>query len=166
MINPTFRAFCQVPTMAWLPLMMLVFGIGETLKIVIITKAVLIPMTVNTFEGIRRIPAQYFEVARVLRLSRRTTLTRLVLPAIFPPMFAGVRQGLGHAWVSLVGVELLASTQGIGYMMSWGRVIFQLDIVFAGVLVVGLVGLAMDVGLRRIESRLGNWRPNSEEESA
>jgi sulfonate transport system permease protein len=165
MINPTFRAFCQVPTMAWLPLMMLVFGIGETLKIVIITKAVLIPMAINTFEGIRRIPVQYFEVAKVLRLNRRLTLTKLVLPAVLPPMFSGVRQGLSHAWVSLVGVELLASTQGIGYLMSWGRVIFQLDIVFAGVIVVGIVGLAMDIGLRRIESRLGNWQPNPEQEA-
>jgi sulfonate transport system permease protein len=72
---------------------------------------------------------------------------------------------LSHAWVSLVGVELLASTQGIGYLMSWGRVIFQLDIVFAGVIVVGIVGLAMDIGLRRIESRLGNWQPNPEQEA-
>jgi sulfonate transport system permease protein len=159
MIGPLFRAFCQVPIMAWLPLMMLVFGVGEILKVVIIAMAVLVPMAINTFEGIRRIPPHYLEVAKVLRLRRRTLLLKLLLPAIFPPMFSGVRQGLSHAWVSIIGVELLASTEGVGYMMSWGRVIFQLDIVFVGVIVVGLVGLAMDLVLRRIERHLGSWRP-------
>jgi sulfonate transport system permease protein len=154
LLNPLFKAFCQVPTIAWLPLMMLVFGIGEALKIVIITKAVLVPMTINTFEGIRGIPAAYLEVARALQLRRRTQLFRLVFPAVFPPMFSGVRQGLSHSWVALVGVELLASTEGIGYLMSWGRIIFQLDVVFVGILFIGGVGLAMDLGLRRIERRL------------
>ncbi|MDB5989925.1 MAG: sulfonate transporter [Herbaspirillum sp.] len=166
MIGPLFRAFCQVPIMAWLPLMMLVFGVGEMLKAVIIAMAVLVPMAINTFEGIRRIPPHYLEVAKVLRLRRRTLLLRLLLPAIFPPMFSGVRQGLSHAWVSLIGVELLASTKGVGYMMSWGRVIFQLDIVFAGVIVVGLVGLAMDLVLRHIERRLGSWRPATQREAS
>jgi sulfonate transport system permease protein len=69
-------------------------------------------------------------------------------------MFSGVRQGLSHSWVALVGVELLASTEGIGYLMSWGRIVFQLDVVFVGILFIGGVGLAMDLGLRRIEQRL------------
>jgi sulfonate transport system permease protein len=166
MIGPLFRAFCQVPIMAWLPLMMLVFGVGEMLKVIIIAMAVLVPMAINTFEGIRRIPPHYLEVAKVLRLRRRTLLLKLLLPAIFPPMFSGVRQGLSHAWVSLIGVELLASTKGIGYMMSWGRVIFQLDIVFAGVIVVGLVGFAMDLVLRRIERRLGSWHSATQGEAS
>lgn len=161
MIYPLYRAFCQVPTMAWLPLMMMLFGIGETLKIIIITKSVMVPMCINTFEGVRGIPAKYFEVARTLCVRRSTLLTRLVLPAVFPPMFTGVRQGLSHAWVSLVGVELLASTEGIGYVMHWGRTIFQLEIVFVGVFIVGAVGLAMDIGMRRIEAYLMRWRQDA-----
>ncbi|WP_295458559.1 ABC transporter permease [uncultured Thiodictyon sp.] len=158
LVYPLFRAFCQVPTMAWLPLMMVLFGIGEGLKIIIITKSVMVPMCINTFEGVRGIPERYFEVARALCLSRRTLLRRLVLPAVFPPMFTGVRLGLSHAWVSLVGVELLASTEGIGYVMHWGRTIFQLEVVFVGVLIIGAVGLLMDVSMRGIEHRLGDWR--------
>jgi sulfonate transport system permease protein len=157
-LDPLFKAFCQVPTMAWLPLMMLLLGIGEALKIVIIVKAVMVPMTVNTFEAIRGIPVGYLEVARALRLCQRTRLLRLVLPAVFPQMFSGVRQGLSHAWVALVGVELLASTEGIGYLMSWGRIVFQLDIVFVGILVIGGVGLAMDIGLRGVERHLSRWQ--------
>ncbi|MCY1269792.1 putative aliphatic sulfonates transport permease protein SsuC [compost metagenome] len=164
MVYPTFRAFCQVPTMAWLPLLMMLFGLGEALKIVIITKAVMVPLCINTFEGVRGIPAKYFEVARVLQVRRRTLLLRLALPAILPPTFSGARQGLSSAWVSLVGVELLASMEGIGYMMNWGRTIFQLDIVLAGVVVVGLVGLAMDLMMARVEARLGKWRVEKDEE--
>jgi sulfonate transport system permease protein len=164
MVYPLFRAFCQVPTMAWLPLMMLLFGIGETLKVVIITKSVMVPMCINSFEGVRGIPDRYFEVAKAFCMRRSTVFRRLVLPAIFPPMFTGVRLGLSHAWVSLVGVELLASTEGIGYVMHWGRIIFQLEVVFVGVIIVGAVGLAMDIGLRGIENSLSRWRSDPKEE--
>lgn len=160
-VYPTFRAIVQVPTLAWLPLLMMIFGIGEALKIIIITKAVMVPLCINTFEGIRTIPEKYFEVARVLRLQRRTVLFRLALPAVLPPMFSGVRQGLSSAWISLVGVELLASMEGIGYMMNYGRTIFQLDVVLAGVVVIGAVGLLMDFTMGRLEARLSTWRTDS-----
>ncbi|MDR2688765.1 MAG: ABC transporter permease [Azoarcus sp.] len=158
LIHPTFRAFCQVPTMAWLPLLMMMFGIGEALKLIIIVKSTLVPMCINTFSGIRAIPEAYFEVARVCRLTRLALLTRLILPATIPPVFSGMRQGLAHAWVSLIGVELLASTVGIGYLMNWGRLVFQLDLVFVGIVVIGVIGLAMDSGMRVLERRLGVWR--------
>jgi sulfonate transport system permease protein len=164
MIYPLFRAFCQVPTMAWLPLMMVLFGIGEGLKIIIITKSVMVPMCINSFEGVRGIPDRYFEVANALCLRRVTFFRRLILPAVFPPMFTGVRLGLSHAWVSLVGVELLASTEGIGYVMHWGRTIFQLEVVFVGVFIIGAVGLAMDMSMRKIERRLSHWRSAGREE--
>lgn len=161
-VYPTFRAIVQVPTLAWLPLLMMVFGIGEALKIIIITKSVMVPLCINSFEGIRGIPEKYFEVARVLRLRRSTVLFRLALPAVLPPTFSGARQGLSSAWVSLVGVELLASMEGIGYMMNYGRTIFQLDVVLAGVVVIGIVGLLMDFTMGRLEARMSKWRIESE----
>ncbi len=157
-VCPLFKAFAQVPSLAWIPLLMLVFGIEEALKLVVITRACMVPMTLTTRDGIRNIPASYLEVARALNLRPMTRLAKIVLPAVVPSAFSGIRQGLGHAWVSLVVVEMLASAEGIGYLMAWGRLLFQLDIVMVCMVIVGAIGFAMDCGLKSIESRLLRWR--------
>jgi sulfonate transport system permease protein len=157
-VCPLFKAFAQVPSLAWIPLLMLVFGIEEALKLVVITRACMVPMTLTARDGIRNIPVSYLEVAKALNLRPMTRLTRIVLPAVVPSAFSGIRQGLGHAWVSLVVVEMLASAEGIGYLMAWGRLLFQLDIVMVCMAIVGTIGFAMDCGLKSIESRLLRWR--------
>lgn len=93
---------------------MLLVGIDETLKIIIIAKGTLVPMTLNTFAGIRGVSPKYIEVGQALRFSRWQTLRLIVLPGAVPSIFTGIRYGLTHAWTSLVGVELLASSEGLG----------------------------------------------------
>ncbi len=137
---------------------MQIFGIHETLKLVVMAKAALIPIAFTTSTGVRNIPASYLEVGKVLRLNRLTMLWRIILPGALPSIFSGMRQGLGHVWVSLIIVEMLASAEGIGYLMSWGRTIFQLDIVMVGIVVIGLVGFSFDLALRLLESRLLRWQ--------
>ena len=158
-VYPTFNALGQVPVLGWLPLAMMVFGIGESLKIVIIAQASLVPVAVNVLNGIRRVPAQYVEVARVFEFSRAQFLRKVLLPATVPSLFVGIRYGLTLAWLSLVTVELLASSEGLGFLIVWGRQLFQLDLVLAAILSVGVVGLALDKGLAALESRLLRWRP-------
>lgn len=158
MVSPIFRAIAQVPSLGWIPLLILFLGLGESLKLVIIAKAVMIPVTITLADAMRDIPAKYLEVARVFHFSRRTRLFRLVLPAVLPPAFTGIRQGAAHAWVSLVAVEMMASAEGVGYLMSWGRMLFQLDIVMVGMVLVGAIGFVLDFGLRRVERRLARWR--------
>jgi sulfonate transport system permease protein len=155
-LGPLFRAIAQVPSIGWLPILILIFGIGEALKYVIIAKACFVPIVLNTSDGIRNIPAPYIEVARAFRLRRRTLLFKLVLPAALPSIFSGVRLAVGHAWIALVVVEMLAATTGIGYMMIWGRTLFQTDVVIAGMIMIGLIGLLIDAGLKRIERFLRN----------
>jgi sulfonate transport system permease protein len=113
-----------------------------------------------TAQGIRNIPRHYLEVARVLRLSGRTRLFKLLIPATLPTVFSGLRLALSHAWIALIVVEMLAAQEGVGYMMVWGRTLFQIDIVIAGMLVIGVIGLAMDTGLARIARRLRAWAPD------
>jgi sulfonate transport system permease protein len=155
---PSFNALSQVPVLGWLPLAMMVFGIGESLEIVIIAQASLVPVAMNVLGGIRRVPAQYVEVARVFEFSRAQYLRKVLLPATVPSLFVGVRYGLTLAWLSLVTVELLASSEGLGFLIVWGRQLFQLDLVLAAILSVGVVGLALDKGLAALESRLLRWR--------
>jgi sulfonate transport system permease protein len=160
-LQPTFQALNQVPVLGWLPLAMMVFGIGESLKIVIIAQASLVPVALNALRGIRRVPTQYIEVAKVLKFSRAQLLRKVVFPAAVPALFVGVRYGLTLAWLSLVTVELLASSEGLGFMIVWGRQLFQLDLVLAAIIAVGIVGLCLDKGLALLESRLLHWRQDA-----
>ncbi len=93
-VAPLFKASSQIPILAWIPLAMMLVGIGEALKVVIITKAAFIPLAVNTAAGIRDVPASYVEVARVLRFPRGRLLRKVILPATAPAIFTGLRHGL------------------------------------------------------------------------
>lgn len=155
---PLFQAISQVPVLGWIPLLMMLVGIDEALKYLVIAKAVLVPMTINTFAGIRNIPQSYLEVAQVYRFNLLQRLRRVILPAALPSIFTGVRFALTKGWIALVTVELLASSEGIGYLMVDGRQMFQLDLVIVSMLVIGLVGLLLDKGLALIETRLQRWQ--------
>jgi sulfonate transport system permease protein len=157
--GPSLRAIAQVPSLGWLPFLMLIFGLGETLNYVIIAKACFVPIVLNTSAGIRNLPAPYLEMARALRLRRSTMMMRVIVPGALPSVFSGVRLALSHAWIAMVVVEMLADTAGIGYLMTWGRTLFQIDVVIVGMILIGAIGFLMDSGLRHIERRLQRWRP-------
>lgn len=157
-VYPLFKAFAQVPVLGWLPLLMLLVGIDEALKIILISKAAFVPIALNTYKGLQGVPTRYIEVARVFGFTRWQLLSRVVFPAALAPIWNGIRYGLTHAWLALVVVELLASSEGLGFMIVYGRQLFQLDVVLAAVVVVGIVGFALDKALAAIEQRLLRWR--------
>ncbi|SMC29941.1 sulfonate transport system permease protein [Andreprevotia lacus DSM 23236] len=157
-LYPSFKTFAQVPALGWLPLLMMLVGIDEALKIVLIAKASLVPVTLNTYKGLQGVPTRYIEVAKVYGFSRWQLLRKVVLPAAFPPIWNGVRYGLTHAWLALVAVELLASSEGLGFLIVYGRQLYQLDVVLAAVVVVGAVGLLLDLALAQVEKYLLRWR--------
>ncbi|HTR15619.1 MAG TPA: ABC transporter permease [Acetobacteraceae bacterium] len=154
LVRPGFMAFAQFPTLGFAPLLLLLLGMGETMKIVLIAKATLTPVALNTLDGVRAVPPKWVELTRVYRFTRWQTLRRLIVPATLPPVFTGLRYGLTQAWNSLVLVELLASTEGLGYLVVWSRQLFQLDTMLAVVAVIGLAGYAMDKTLSLVEARL------------
>lgn len=157
-LYPTFDVVSQFPVVGWIPLLMIFLGIDEALKVAAISLAVVVPVTVSTYKGIRNIPRALLEVGEVYQFTQLQRLRRVVLPAAMPSIFSGIRQGVMQAWLSLVFVELLASSEGIGYLMVWGRQLMQMDIVFIGIIVIGLVGVVLDFVLRFIEARLQTWR--------
>jgi sulfonate transport system permease protein len=157
-IAPSFYALAQIPTLAWLPLLMVVLGIGESLKVVLIIKAVLVPVAIHTQLGVRTVPPRLREMAAVLRLPRGQAVRLLIAPAALPPFLTGLRLGLAQGWLTLIAVELLASSEGIGYLMVWGRQMFQLDIVFVCIAVIGVVGFTMDYGIPLAARRVGGAR--------
>ncbi|EIK98409.1 binding-protein dependent transport system inner membrane protein [Pseudomonas sp. M47T1] len=157
LVLPTFTALAQIPTLAWIPLFMVFFGIGELLKLVVLIKAIVVPVTLHTLVGVRDAQPRLREAAAVLRLPPRLLIRRLVLPAALPSFMAGVRLALAAGWSSLLAVELLASSEGIGYLMVWARQLFMLDIVFVCVVVIGVIGLAMDKGIGLLDRKLVHW---------
>jgi sulfonate transport system permease protein len=160
-VSPTIRALAQIPTLGWLAVLILLLGLGEPLNIVLIAKSCFVPVVLNTTAAIRGVPVQYREVARTLRLRPRTVLLRLLLPATLPRLFTGVRQALGQAWIALVMVEMLADSEGVGYLITWGRTLFQIDVVLSGILVIGIIGLVLDRALAWSERRLQRWSPEN-----
>ena len=156
-IWPTFKAINLVPVIGWIPLLILLVGIDEALKIILIAKAALVPMTINVFKGVRNIPQQLTEVAEVYQLSTWSRFKNVVLPGAFISFIGGLRLSLASSWGALVAVELLAASEGIGYVMVYGRQIFQLDVVMATVVVIGLVGFGFDVIIRLIQKQFRGW---------
>nr|WP_180203774.1 ABC transporter permease subunit [Pseudomonas sp. SbOxS1]NYU03517.1 ABC transporter permease subunit [Pseudomonas sp. SbOxS1] len=157
LVFPTFAGLAQVPTLAWIPLFMVFFGIGEVLKLVVLIKAIVVPVTLHTLVGVRDAQPRLREVATVLRLPPRLLIRRLVLPAALPAFMAGVRLALAAGWTSLLAVELLASSEGIGFLMVWARQLFMLDIVFVCIVVIGLIGVVMDRGIGLLDKKLVHW---------
>jgi sulfonate transport system permease protein len=153
-LGPTFRTVAQIPSLTWIPLLMVFLGIDELLKTVVMAKACLVPVTISTAAGIRNIPKEYREVADILQLRRSTIVFRLILPGALPSIFTGLRQGLSAVWTSLVIVEMMASPNGIGYLMSWGRQLFQLDVVIVSIIIVGVIGFGLDFTLKKAERKL------------
>ncbi len=157
-LHPLISLIAYVPLLGWLPLLMMVFGIGDALQIILVSKAAFLPVVLNTFNGIRNVPASYIEVAQSYQFNRRQLLWRVILPAAFPSIWNGVRYGLTKTWLALVVVELLASSAGLGFIMVNSRQLYQLDVMLVTVVVIGLVGFSLDKLLAVTESRVLRWR--------
>jgi len=158
MFDPLFLFVAQVPTLGWIPLLILAVGIDESMKVIVIAWASFVPVVLNVAQGMRDVPAGLRELGQVLTFDPWFTLTRIVLPAAVPQIFTGLREGLANAWQTMVAAELFASSEGLGYLISLGRQLFQLDLVLAMVLVLGAVGLAVNGGMALIERRLLRWQ--------
>jgi len=157
---PSFNGLRQIAILAWIPLISIWFGVGEAAKIIFIAAAALIPVVLNTYEGMRAASGQLEEVARTLRFTRWQLVTRLYLPSALPSIATGVHLGLIYAWVASIGSEYFMTVgPGIGGLIIAGRERFQMDLVILGILILGLVGLAINLGASAIEARLMRWKP-------
>lgn len=162
LIGPSFHTLKQISLFAWIPLLSVWFGLGDAAKVAFLSLAAFFPVVLNTFEGIRSVPAELIEVSRVLRFTRWQLLTRVVLPGAAPSIFAGIHLALIYAWLATLGAEyLLVSGKGIGNLLIDGREHFWMDLVLFGVVVVGLVGFALNWIATRIEHRALAWRGRS-----
>ncbi|MDR1451063.1 MAG: ABC transporter permease [Helicobacteraceae bacterium] len=146
-----------IPPIAWIPLAILWFGIGEASKIYIIAVGAFFPILVNTVEGIKNIDKRFFELARAYETPRLRVIWRVILPGALPFIMAGVRLGLSMAWICVVAAELIAAQVGVGYMLMDGRSLARPDMVILGMLIIGVVGKLLDDALQLLTKKVVRW---------
>lgn len=147
-----------IPPIAWIPLAILWIGIGEGSKVFLIFLGGFFVILVNVIDGIRYTDDRMLEVAKVCGVSHRRVLTEVVIPGAMPSIFTGLRVGINSCWTCVVAAELVASSSGIGYMISNARNYGQMDVVIVGMLTIGVVGKLMDVALRALEKKVIYWK--------
>ncbi|MCI8212333.1 ABC transporter permease [Pseudomonas sp. S25] len=157
-LEPTFAGLRSIPSLAWVPLLLLWLGIDETSKIVLIAIGAFFPVYLNGVAAIRNIDRKLVEVGQMYGFSRGRLTRRILLPAALPGLFTGLRSGMSLAWMFLVAAELIAATKGLGYLLSDGRETSRPDIVLAAIIVLAVFGKISDGVLAGLEKRFLAWR--------
>jgi sulfonate transport system permease protein len=147
-----------VPTLALIPLAILWLGIGETMKIAIISTSVFVPIYINTHAALRSIDLRYVELARTVGLTRSEFIRKVALPGALPGFFTGLRLAVTTCWTALVVLEQINTSQGIGYLMSRARDYGQTDVIVVGLVIYAVLGLGSDVAVRLWERSALSYR--------
>jgi sulfonate transport system permease protein len=147
-----------IPPIAWIPLAILWFGIGEQSKVYIIFLGAFFPVVINTIDGIRQTDHRLVEVARMLEVPRGRLIRQVIIPGALPAIMSGIRVGLMVAWMCVVAAELIAASSGIGYLIMDARQLSQSDVVLVGMITIGVIGKFMDSIVRQLEKRLLRWK--------
>jgi len=157
-LEPTFAGLRSIPSLAWVPLLLLWLGIDETSKVILIAIGAFFPVYLNGVAAIRNIDRKLVEVGQMYGFSQPRLVRRILLPAALPGLFTGLRGGMSLAWMFLVAAELIAATKGLGYLLSDGRETSRPDIVLAAIIVLALLGKLSDGLLAGLEKRCLAWR--------
>ncbi|QQC64596.1 ABC transporter permease [Paraburkholderia ginsengisoli] len=166
LFDPAFQALRAIPSLAWVPILLLWMGIDEAPKIALVAIGAFFPVQLSVVAGIRGVDRKLIELGEVNRLSRRALFTRILLPASLPQIFTGLRTGLSLAWMFMVAAELIAATRGLGYLLSDGRETGRPDLVFGAILLLALLGKLSDSVLKALEARVLSWRDTASDVAA
>ena len=159
-INPIFDFIRPIPGIAWTPLFILLFGIGMLPKVIVIALATFGPALVYAYTGIRQTKEVHIWVGQTFGASKGEILRKIAIPSSIPFVLTGMRVGLGVAWSTIIGAEMLAATAGLGYLINLCRGIYRPDIIIASMICVGVIGAALGLVLTFVEKQLmkgGRW---------
>jgi sulfonate transport system permease protein len=156
-LDPTIQAIRNVPSLAWVPFLLLWMGIDELPKVTLVAIGAFFPVYLNLVSGIRQTDRKLIELGQAFGLQQLGLVRHIVLPAAMPSLLTGLRIGLGQSWLFLVAAELIASTRGLGFLLIDGQNSARADVMLVGILLLALLGKASDSGLRLLERRLLSW---------
>ena len=159
-LNPLFQIMRPISPIAWIPIAILWFGVGNASPIFLIFIASVFPMIVQTTVGVHTIEKRFLRAAENFGVSRTKLFLKVVFPATLPQIIVGMRIGLGVAWLVVVAAEMIALRSGLGYMIMDSRNAGnRYDLVIAGMIIIGLIGLMLDGFMRLLESmKVVRWR--------
>ena len=157
-VRPIFEIIRPLPPIAWIPIVIVLLGIGTVAKSFIIFFTTFVPIVINSYTGIRETSAVYINFAKTCGYSNWRIFCTVGIPSAMPLTFAGMIIALGNGWGTLVAAEMLASNSGLGYMIFMGRSYGRIDIIIAGMLVIGLLGLALTAALGALEDYVLRWK--------
>lgn len=158
LFEPWVQFFRTIPPLAMIPLMIALLGIGEVPKIFVIFLAAFLSCVISTFQGVVQVDKTLINAARVLGAKDGTIFAKVVVPASTPFILVGMRVGLGSSWATVIAAELIAAQAGLGYRMQQAQIYLQLDTIFVGIIIIGVLGLVMDRLLLWVENKLTSWQ--------
>jgi len=158
LLDPTVQALKAVPSLAWVPLFILWFGIFETSKVVLIAVGVFFPVYLNLMTGILGVDRKLVEVGRINRLSRVAIIRRILVPATLPSYLVGLRAGLALGWMFVIAAELMGASQGLGFLMVDGQMTGRPAVIIGSLALFALAGKFSDALLERLSRRLLRWQ--------
>ena len=158
LINPVFELLRPIPPIAWIPLIILWFGIGELPKVVIVFIGSFVAIVLNTYAGIKEIDPLIIDAGKVLGANGKQLLFDVALPATIPAILAGIRTALSSGWMCVVAAEMIAAKQGVGYLIVQGQQSGDTAMIVACMLVIGVVSMMMSTFLSKMEGVLCPWK--------
>ena len=158
MTDWSIQIFRSIPPIALIPLALLFLGIGDKPAIALIFLAGTWPLLINTIFGVRNIERTLIKVARAARASEFLVMKDIILPAALPAIFTGLRLAVGGGWLTVVTAEMIAVKSGLGYMILNAQLTFRSDLIIAGIIVIGAIGLAADQAVRRVRAHVCRWQ--------
>lgn len=156
-VGPVFQLVRPISPIAWIPLAIVWFGLGDASRIYVVWIAAFVPWVINSFEAVRSIDPILVSAATTLGANQRTVLLRIVLPTSLPMLLAGARISLGNAWMTLIAAELLGVSSGLGYMALNAQRTLDSDILLVAMAVMGLLGAAFSVLMLMLERQVCRW---------
>jgi len=160
-LDPLIEFYRPIPPLAYLPLIVIWCGIGETSKVLLIYLAIFAPIAIATATGVRNVDPARLRAAQSLGATRAQLIRHVIVPSALPEILTGIRIGLGVGWSTLVAAELIAATSGLGFMVQSAAQFLVTDVVVLGILVIALIAFGLEMGLRALQRRLVPWHGQS-----
>jgi ABC-type nitrate/sulfonate/bicarbonate transport system permease component len=157
LVDPVVEMLRPISGIAWIPLALFIFGIGNTLPIFIMTYAAFFPILLGAVAGVRGVDRRLIDAARTMGIPRRTIVTRVVVPAALPALLVAVRLGVASSWTAVVAAELIGAPSGLGYAVEWYRELLMTPQVMAFIAMIGVLGYLTDRTLRWLVERFTPW---------
>jgi len=156
-LDPLVELLRPISGIAWIPLALFIFGVGDVLPVFIMVYVAFFPLLLNTIAGVRNVDRRLVDAARTMGVGRAAMLRKVIVPAAFPTVMVGFRLAFAGAWAAIIAAELIGSPSGLGFAIEWYRQLLMSPKVFAFITMIGMIGYVCDVGLRALQRRLTPW---------